>query len=787
MTLPEFEDNPFHIRLSFHKIIEHLEREAAQTNDLSTKQLLKELEAHRELKEGITAIQQIEENALLISRLSEALFPPLLSNNEIKAISIPYQGLIFNYSQRFRNIIQAAGDNFDISIRNFDDHQFYIFSCCLILNQFYGTNVDFAKPLFCDIPSAHGYIRHYRILYNAEFLEIVPVREAPKLSTADVKNLLDNYDNLELWKRTFPRETWLLKGFALMTLIDVTTENAVSQLKGDLLGNTDDPNLHLKMESVFRSVLRTSEVKIGFTSYDEINGKFRNISFGQQIHSFILTEGTTESDTREMFRQSHEKFVSNHTYYTITDVTEFIENNPHNTIGTGLQSFKIGSFILAPIVKNGTTLGFLELASPRRNEFNSVNANRLENLMQFLTDTIDRKISEFKNRVQAVIQNNYTTLHPSVNWKFEREVHNFIRITELGQGYTLKEIKFKGVYPLYGQLDIQNSSVTRNAAVQKDLQDQLTGLSGVFELMDGESTADQLKPILERLQSLSDQVATGIRSDSEQEIEKLTEITLHPLLLDHRKNSAQVSAEAKAYLEKTDKVNGAFFTNRRNYDKTLLQINGTLAAVLDQRHEEIQQFFPHYYERFKTDGVEHNLYIGESIYPKHNFGKAELERLRIWQILVTVEMEMEQRSLKDTLPYPLGLTALILVYSTPINIRFRMDEKHFDLDSAYDIRYEIVKKRIDKAHIKDTAVRITEKEKLTIVYSKDQDRDDYRRYIVILQQLGVLSETIEDFDVEDLQGVSGLRALRVGLPAQVMPAGYKDLYQTAYQMLLNAE
>ena len=122
------------------------------------------------------------------------------------------------------------------------------------------------------------------------------------------------------------------------------------------------------------------------------------------------------------------------------------------------------------------------------------------------------------------------------------------------------------------------------------------------------------------------------------------------------------------------------------------------------------------------------MYVGDSIYPDHDFSFQVLERLRVWQLLVTVEMEMEQRQIKSTLPYPLGLTSLILVYSSPVNIRFRMDEKHFELDGAYDIRYEIVKKRIDKAHISDTAIRITEKDKLTIVYATPGLLEIYRHF-----------------------------------------------------------
>jgi len=96
-------------------------------------------------------------------------------------------------------------------------------------------------------------------------------------------------------------------------------------------------------------------------------------------------------------------------------------------------------------------------------------------------------------------------------------------------------------------------------------------------------------------------------------------------------------------------------------------------------------------------------------------------------------MEIEQFDLKSVLPYPLGVTSLILVFSTPIAIRFRMDEKHFDVDGAYNIRYEIVKKRIDKVRIKETNERLTQPGKIAIVYSQAKDATEYMEYIEFLQ------------------------------------------------------
>ena len=75
------------------------------------------------------------------------------------------------------------------------------------------------------------------------------------------------------------------------------------------------------------------------------------------------------------------------------------------------------------------------------------------------------------------------------------------------------------------------------------------------------------------------------------------------------------------------------------------------------------------------------------------------------------------------------------------------------MDGAYNIRYEIVKKRIDKAHIKDTNERLTQPGKIAIVYSQAKDAAEYTEYIEFLQNKSLLKPGIEDHDLEELQGV----------------------------------
>src|SRR6202000_1849478 len=146
-------------------------------------------------------------------------------------------------------------------------------------------------------------------------------------------------------------------------------------------------------------------------------------------------------------------------YFAVSDVAAFAAADPESSLGRHFAAQNIQSFILAPIVKNGALLGVLELVSKHSKELNSVTALKLKNVMPFITDSIDRRINELQNMVRAVIQENYTTLHPSVYWKFRIEAQNYIQGLQSGLIYTPKETIFPDVYPFYGQVDIKDSSI----------------------------------------------------------------------------------------------------------------------------------------------------------------------------------------------------------------------------------------------------------------------------------------------------------------------------------------
>jgi len=155
------------------------------------------------------------------------------------------------------------------------------------------------------------------------------------------------------------------------------------------------------------------------------------------------------------------------------------------------------------------------------------------------------------------------------------------------------------------------------------------------------------------------------------------------------------------------------------------------------------------------------VYVGGSLVEDGGFDPLYLKSLRLWQLMVVCGVAARADRLSTELPLPLQATHLVLVQHAPLSIRFRFDEKRFDVDGAYDIRYEIVKKRIDKAEIRGTKERVTQPGKIAIVYGQTSEAQEYRGYLEYLRHLGYIADEVEELELDDLPGVHGLRALRV--------------------------
>ena len=146
---------------------------------------------------------------------------------------------------------------------------------------------------------------------------------------------------------------------------------------------------------------------------------------------------------------------------------------------------------------------------------------------------------------------------------------------------------------------------------------------------------------------------------------------------------------------------------------------------------------------------------------KGTFHDFFLKDFRLWQLILMCEITRLVRKESQRFPVQLNTAQLVFVYNSSLSISFRMDEKQFDVDGAYNVRYEILKKRIDKAYIKGTDERLTQAGKLAIVWLQERDRQEYQEYLDFLVSNRYIKAEIEDLELDRMQGVEGLKAIRV--------------------------
>jgi len=769
MAMIDKRESPLVQLISFNKLLERYDAMLKSEDSFIAKKAKYILDAqapYPELREGFTDVSLLKKHEDVIKIILQDTFPEVLSQNEIKTAStVPFDDVVFNSTERFKKILEAAGGKgFLPQMRDLPEHEYYIMACTVILSAYFGFNLDIKKSIFYDLKDANGIMRHYRIMYNADFMEILPTEKAKPLSQEDIETLIENFDDLKLWQEKIPPNSFVCKGFVISSMFDVTSEHSISEIKSGLISNDKRGNKSFMndLQETFKSFFGVPDVQVGFIGYDSKKEQFERV-FGKGMESFILHDKDVASCTELLCESSYHKLLKENSYFSISDVekynTNFGDKFPYNS----LKEQGIKSVIFAPIANKEKLLGVLELVSKKKNALNSVNANKLAEIMPFIVSGVLRTMTEEANRMDAIIQNECTSVHPSVYWKFREEAKRFIVDDLENKSPSFKEIVFKDVYPLYGQIDIKNSSVARNIAIQRDLMIQLSEVNEVLSEAWEKNKLPIFEELMFRVKNHIDEVKEVLSTNSEQAVFNFIQDEIVPVFEHLKKGDTHIQKLITAYESKIDPGTMAYYDHRRNYDESVMLINKKLSAVIDKKQEEAQAMFPHYFERYKTDGVEHNMYIGASIVDDKEFDALYLNNLRLWQLQVMCEMENKHYNLKPELSVPLDVASLLLVYNTSLAIRFRMDEKRFDVDGTYNARYEIIKKRIDKSHVKGTRNRITQPGKMVIVYSQKKDELEYLRYIKFLKSKGFFNGKVEIVELEGLQGVSGLKAIRADI------------------------
>ena len=157
---------------------------------------------------------------------------------------------------------------------------------------------------------------------------------------------------------------------------------------------------------------------------------------------------------------------------------------------------------------------------------------------------------------------------------------------------------------------------------------QLNAVKRIFE------KADKIKPlpIFEQYIYQINEFLSGLEDhfqvDSEQQIMSFLNDEIDTVLT-HVRSNGVMKPDVDEYLNLLDLKMRSVYNYSKAFDDTVSMVNKEMAAILDDKQIEAQDMYPHYFERFKTDGVEHNMYIGESITKDDSYNPIYLYNLRL--------------------------------------------------------------------------------------------------------------------------------------------------------------
>jgi len=724
---------------------------------LLAREIIKQLDESLDLLTPIRDAELLTKHKPFIDLLMSGLFAFAQRDQQMAQAVRPFSLEGFYRTTRFTNFLK----NNRLSIVNNKDvrgirQDAIVRAGCMILNTFYGQKFPLKDPYIFTARANDTLVEtHFKAALNLDFLEVKKKRALPALSEEEIFELINNFDKPELWLEKIPPTHFEFHGLVAVYLIDVTEEEAMSRIRQFLLQRDAvlEERTIAQMEDLLSSYFDVPGLRLGLTEYKP--PKALGSTDTSSIRQHLLKKNFPKLKINKYEDSSYYQVVRDRSANIFQNIGKMEGKTPleEQLVKEGIQSIYI-----APLERSsGEIFGILELGAPGPYAFNSFTRIKIKEIQPLFRSALSRKVDEINNAISAIIRTKYTNIHPTVEWRFLEEANRILS----GETIEPKPIVFKNVYPLYGQADIVGSTMQRNQVVKVDMMENCNELLIMLRLAKNYGVSEKNNALIRLVEEIQLEHETVFTPDEELERRELITSVIHPHLNVLKDKYPTIRAHWERYLKMIDPKLGTITTHRKNFEESMSKINQTIVALLDQEEAAMQRVLPHYFERHQTDGISYDLFLGNTLLKTEKFEIQQLKTFRLWQLTFMCKLTRRIAGLQSELSHRMTTAQLILVYSLPMTIRFRMDEKKFDVDGNENVRYALLKKRIDKALILGTANRLTLPGKVAIVYSQDRDRQEYEKYLTHLIKKKMIEPTFEELELAPLQGIKGLKALRI--------------------------
>lgn len=634
----------------------------------------------------------------------------------------------------------------------------------LILERYYDFNLLNKNEMTQSVIDSRTKLsKYYRVNVDTRFIEISHKGNLPALDFGKIDEQLHKGTLFEYLMKVLPLRNFTFTGFNIVYFTEFTEQYAIQLIRNMLLERSQKGKEERMVEliQILRTIAGCIDVHFGFIPFVRLNEKLI-LDFGSISSSVLLDYHKKNGSSDNRVQIFLEEFIQTSRSIILNNGKSSIEKSID--MSQILEDAGVVDYALLPLYNNSDLVGVLEVYAKKEKIVGKKLLLKIEPALAYVAQLMKIAVDDFNGMISRTVTEKFTSIQPAVHWRFKKAAWNFLYDRLLEKKETdIEPIAFEQLYPLYGAVDIRNSSVERNHALEQDLRYQLRLLTETFAGLKKIYPMALLDKMIFECHKWLDRLNPAFSTEESIRLTYFLDREAQPAL-NHFKSLHPDGAQLiDRYCRALDEVTGKAHESRRNLEASTLMITKALDAFLDKSEQEMQKTYPFFFEKYRTDGVEYDMFIGQALAPQKPFDRVYLSNLRLWQLQSMATISQMIRKMHAEMPKVLEVTLLIYVNSDPIDIHFRNDEKRFDVEGGYNVRYQMIKKRIDKVHIRDTDERLTQPDKIALVYSNKEDAAEYISHIRYLQGQHVLNDDLEELELEELQGVSGLKALRVGV------------------------
>ncbi|WP_231459904.1 GAF domain-containing protein [Pedobacter sp. Leaf132] len=752
--------------LSFRPLVTYLKNRLKTEKTVKSefyRFLLEKIEKEDALLGNISA-QELSKHTETLELIFTILTPLMANENEMFwALSTPVPDEIFFSTNAFYQFFKDHDPAKKVSKDTESSEKKHLkFIYNLILTRFYNfTSVLKNEIIYAHVNADSNLTSYYNIQNDTQFIDIQHKGELPELNFEELAKHFQEGTEIEYLSEQLSLNKFTFEGFSVISITDVTLQHAIEGIRNALVDHNYQSDAYNHVIQALKTLSGNGDIEFGLMPFLTVNNKlvFDDKEFSQ---SMLINSAKESNMEEEVFYSLVDKYKEDPRPIFVPSIKEDqMSKDPFLRV---LKQAGVCSYSVLPVYYNSQLAGVLEVYSSKEVQFDDKLLSRLRPAMPLIGQLFQYSIEEFNAKMDAVLMDKFTALQPSVQWKFNEAVWDFLK-----QGKESKKLKqmetvtFKGMYPLFGAVDIRNSTNERNEALKEDMHVHLLNIIKTLKSLRKFVFLELIDKLIFNCNDWIVRISNVASSNEEMLLNEFLAAEVYPFFSVIKLNHPEAGEIVDDYFAEILPETGLAYENRRKLEVSMQMINMEVSQYLETAQQNLQSSYPCYFAKFRTDGVEYDIYIGQEIAPNKPFDLLYLKNIRLWQLTSMVEIARLSKGLIGEMPRPLETTQLLFIHSNAIDISFRNDERRFDVEGAYNIRYEVVKKRIDKVLIKGTSERLTQPNKIAMVYFNADEAKEYVEYIKYLQDQGYLNDDLEKLDLEELQGVSGLKALRVGV------------------------